>query len=134
MKIILSIKPEFVNEILIGRKRYEYRKSIFTKDVESVIIYSTMPIGRIVGEFSIAKIETGSPEAIWDKTQQYAGISKSFFDNYFKNKSLGYAMKIRDLKVYEEPINPVEVMPSFVPPQSFRYVTDEEFLSWQINL
>lgn len=133
MKIILSIKPEFVKEILIGRKRYEYRKSIFTKDVESVIIYSTMPIGRIIGEFSITKIEAGTPKMIWDKTQQYAGISKTFFDSYFENRSLGYAMEIGDVKIYDKPIDPAKIIPSFIPPQSFRYVTDEEFLSWRIN-
>ena len=51
MKVLLSIKPEFVKEIFEGRKKFEYRKSIFTKDVTSVIVYSTKPEGMIVGEF-----------------------------------------------------------------------------------
>ena len=54
MKILLSIKPEFVEEIFSGRKKFEYRKAIFTnKKVTSVIVYSTMPVGKIVGEFTI---------------------------------------------------------------------------------
>ena len=49
MKILLSIKPEFVKEIFSGKKKFEYRKSIFTnKKVTSVIVYSTMPVGQIV--------------------------------------------------------------------------------------
>ena len=27
MKVLLSIKPEFVQEIFTGKKKYEYRKS-----------------------------------------------------------------------------------------------------------
>ena len=57
MKILLSIKPEFVEEIFSGRKKFEYRKAIFTnKKVTSVIVYSTMPVGKIVGEFTIEEV------------------------------------------------------------------------------
>ncbi len=31
MKALLSIKPEFVNEILAGNKKYEYRKKFLSK-------------------------------------------------------------------------------------------------------
>ena len=41
MKALLSIKPEFVNEILTGRKKYEYRKRIFKQDIEAVVIYAS---------------------------------------------------------------------------------------------
>ena len=53
MKVLLSIKPQFVEEIFAGKKRFEYRKAIFSKDVDSVVIYSTKPVGKIVGEFTI---------------------------------------------------------------------------------
>ena len=60
MKVLLSIKPQFVEEIFSGKKRFEYRKSIFKRDnIKSVIIYCTMPVGKIVGEFEI--------EDIWQK-------------------------------------------------------------------
>ena len=29
MKVLLSIKPEFVEKIFSGEKRFEYRKNIF---------------------------------------------------------------------------------------------------------
>ena len=41
MKVLLSIKPEFVREIFAGNKKYEYRKAIFTKNVNQVVVYST---------------------------------------------------------------------------------------------
>lgn len=38
MKVLLSIKPEFVEEIILGNKKFEYRKSIFKrKDISSIV-------------------------------------------------------------------------------------------------
>ena len=56
MKVLLSIKPEFVHEIFAGNKKYEYRKAIFTKNVNQVVVYSTKPEGMIVGEFTVETI------------------------------------------------------------------------------
>lgn len=131
MKIILSIKPEFVKEIFAGRKKYEYRKTMFTKSIDSVIIYSTMPEGKFVGEFLIDKIEVDTPSALWLKTNKSSGISKQFFDQYFENKQKGYAIKIASIKKYAKPINPHSVIDSFVAPQSFRYLKEEEIESWR---
>jgi len=68
MKVLLSIKREFVEQIMNGTKKYEYRKRIFKQDVDSVVIYSTMPVGRIVGEFKIESILKQSPDEIWSQT------------------------------------------------------------------
>ena len=40
MRVLLSIKPDFVNEIIKGNKKYEYRKKIFRKDVNSIVTVS----------------------------------------------------------------------------------------------
>jgi predicted transcriptional regulator len=44
MKALLSIKPEFVDKIISGEKKYEYRKRIFKQKIEAVVIYCTMPV------------------------------------------------------------------------------------------
>lgn len=126
MKILLSIKPEFVEQIFNGNKKYEYRKSIFTKkDVDSVIIYSTMPVGRIVGEFKISDILHENPEQLWSDTEDLSGITKAFYDEYFKDRDKGYALKIGSLKKYKNPINPFDIFKDFVAPQSFKYIEDD---------
>ena len=78
MKVLLSIKPEFVREIFQGRKKFEYRKNVFTKHVTQVVVYSTKPEGMIVGEFSVKKILSDTPEKLWEKTSFVSGISKVF--------------------------------------------------------
>lgn len=129
MKILLSIKPEYVQEIFSGKKKFEYRKSIFSnKDVSSIVVYSTMPEGKIVGEFTIDEILRDIPQRIWEKTQHFSGITKVFFDEYFRGRDSAYAIRIGRLIPYSEPIDPYEKWDSFIPPQSFRYIKDvEEF-------
>ena len=53
MKVLLSIKPKFVESIIKGNKKYEYRKAIFKKNVDTVVIYKTTPFCKIIGEFEI---------------------------------------------------------------------------------
>ena len=127
MKVLLSIKPEFVHEIFQGRKKYEYRKSVFSKHVTKVVVYSTKPEGMIVGEFSIKRILQYTPKELWDKTHNNSGISKQYFDEYFEGRDKGYALQIENPVLYEEPINPFELFDSFIAPQSFRYINEREF-------
>lgn len=126
MKILLSIKPEFVDEIFRGKKRFEYRRTIFKReDVKKVIVYATKPIGLIVGEFYIEQIIKESPQLLWEKTSEQSGISKTFFDEYFEGKEIGFALKIKSPQLYEKPIDPTLKDKSFVAPQSFKYIEDE---------
>lgn len=57
MRVLLSIKPEFVEKIFDGTKKYEFRKSLFRRnDIKCVIIYASAPIKQVVGEFEIDEI------------------------------------------------------------------------------
>lgn len=128
MRVLLSIKPQFVEEIFSGKKRFEYRKAIFTKEVDTVVIYSTKPVGQIVGEFVIKRILNNEPEELWALTHDYSGITKDFFDQYFEDRNSAYALEIEAPQRYKEPINPLEKIESFVAPQSFMYVNDMDYL------
>ena len=123
MKALLSIRPEYVEKILSGEKLFEYRKAVFKRpEVKSVVIYSTMPEGVIVGEFEIGQILSSSPEELWEKTKDASGINKQFFDNYFLDREVAYAIEIKKLKKYKKPINPYERYSDFKAPQSFKYI------------
>ncbi|MCD9506562.1 ASCH domain-containing protein [Photobacterium phosphoreum] len=123
MKALLSIKPEFVKKIISGEKLFEYRKVIFKRpEVKSVVIYSTMPEGKIIGEFTIGDIIAKCPEELWKETKNAAGINKKFFDEYFSDRDIAYAIQIKDFKMYETPINPYEKERGFKAPQSFKYI------------
>ncbi|MFQ6371941.1 ASCH domain-containing protein [Shewanella sp. YIC-542] len=123
MKALLSIKPEFVDKIFSGEKLFEYRKAIFKRpEVKSVVIYSTMPEGKIVGEFKIGNILAKCPEELWEETKEASGIEKEFFDEYFVNRKVAYAIEIKELTRYSQPIDPYENDVDFKAPQSFKYL------------
>lgn len=42
-KILLSIKPEYVEKIIKGEKLFEFRRTVPKRKVDVVVIYSTFP-------------------------------------------------------------------------------------------
>jgi predicted transcriptional regulator len=123
MKVLLSIKPEFAEKIFDGTKRVEFRRSIFTSNIiKNVVVYSSSPVQKIIGEFEIEEILKGSPEYLWDKTSNEAGISKLFFDQYFNGKGMGYAIRIKSVTKYSYPICLQMDLNIARPPQSFQYL------------
>lgn len=121
MNVILSIKPEFVEKIFSGEKKYEYRKVLFKQKVDTVYIYASRPISKIVGEFKIEEIICDTPENIWNLTKEQSGVTKKFFYKYYEGKYKGVALKIKDCKEYEEGVNPGSLVTNFKVPQSFIY-------------
>lgn len=121
MNVILSIKPEFVEKIFSGEKKYEYRKVSFKQKVDTVYIYASRPIGKIVGEFKLEEIICDTPENIWKLTKEQSGVTKKFFDKYYEGKDKGVALKIKDCEEYEEGVNPDTLVTNFKVPQSFIY-------------
>lgn len=47
--------------ILAGEKKYEFRRVIFSRRVNIVVIYATAPIRRVVGEFDVLAVISESP-------------------------------------------------------------------------
>lgn len=122
MKVLLSIKPEFVEKIFSGTKKYEFRRSVFKNpDVKTVVVYASSPVQRVVGEFEIGNILNDELSALWEKTKEYAGISEDFFFSYFDEKENGYAIEIKKVKKYKQPQCLRETY-NTTPPQSFTYL------------
>ncbi|MEE0266553.1 MAG: ASCH domain-containing protein [Bacteroidales bacterium] len=103
MKVLLSIKPEYVEKIFAGTKKYEFRKSLFKKnDVKYVVIYASAPIKRVVGEFEIKNVFSDDVDVIWNRTKKYSGITKAFYESYFQNRKKANAIQIGNIKKYEK--------------------------------
>lgn len=103
-KILLSIKPCFVNKILDGSKKVEYRKRIpKNSHVNHVLIYSSYPVKKIVAEFILGGFITDTPDRLWEKTCKIGGVSEVYFKKYFKDRSVAYAYQICDLYVFDTP-------------------------------
>ncbi len=120
-KILISINPEHVQNIINGIKKYEYRKIAAKQDISSIIIYETTPVKRIVAEAEIIDVLMCSPEELWKLTKVESGISKEFFDEYFEGREIAYAYKLGKVKVYDEPKTLMDYGIKAAP-QSFVYI------------
>lgn len=103
-KILLSIKPCYVKEILNGKKLVEYRKRIpQDHTVSHVLIYASYPIKKVVAEFLVGGYLKDSPQNLWQQTSRMGGIDKDVFDKYFENKDVAYAYQITNLQILSTP-------------------------------
>jgi len=122
MKVILSIKPHFAEMIFTGKKKYEFRRSIFANpDVKRVVVYASSPVQKIVGEFDIDSILHDEVESLWRQTHKQSGISEDYFLNYFTGKEKGFALKIKNARKYRLP-KCIKKDYNRLPPQSFIYL------------
>jgi predicted transcriptional regulator len=122
LNVLISIKPQFVQKILSGIKKYEYRKKVFKKtNIDKVYIYASSPNKKIVGFFNYSGYLEGTPLEIWNKTKNYSGIKKVEYDEYFINKDKAIAFNIEGLTIFNNPIDPYTTIHNFKPPQSFMY-------------
>lgn len=125
MKVLLSIKPEFAFKIFDGEKKFEFRKVIFKNpDIKTVVVYASSPVQQVIGEFEIDDILSSSPDEIWELTKNYSGISEMYFHEYFENRLVAHAIKIKNTKRYKRPMSLKEDF-NVLPPQSYLYLNEE---------
>lgn len=124
MKVMLSIKPEYVDRIMNGEKMYEYRRKTFRRQgVDTIVIYSTHPQCTVVGEAIIEDILESSPEELWNKTSKHGGIDHDSFLKYFEGTDTAYAIKLGEVLVFNTPRSIADYAPKVKrAPQSFVYV------------
>ena len=122
--LLLSIKPEYVEKILQGEKKFEYRKRLAKEDVSYIYVYSTAPSMKVVASVHIEGHLSDSPTALWEKTKAAAGISRAKFRDYFRGCKTAYAYKLGKVEVFESPKN-LSDFGVTVAPQSFVYIKIE---------
>lgn len=125
VSVLISIKPKCVEQILSGRKHYEFRKSIYKRtDIDRIYIYSSSPVKKVVAAFHPKMVVSDRPDVLWEKFRDVSGVSEKEFFEYFQGRDTGYAIMIDELEAFEMPVDPKERMPGFVAPQSYMYVGD----------
>lgn len=119
MYVLMSIKPKYVEKILSGEKKYEYRKTLLKKDVESILVYSTFPVKKVVCEIKLLEVVKGTLEYVYSKTNKESGITLEEFNSYFKNKNVAYAYKLGSIKKLDLTLKEIGVQTA---PQSCQYI------------
>lgn len=122
--LLMSLRPEFAESILQGRKTVELRRK-FSKKYEgsTIVFYVTYPVQQFMFTAKVAKVDHGPKKHLWNMYQQECGISQVSFDKYFTGTSNGYAIHLSDIKLVPNQLllkHAKEVCPQLRPPQSFQ--------------
>lgn len=119
--ILLSIKPEYSERILSGKKKFEFRRKCAARRVSKILIYTSAPRMKVVGEVEVVGIMEAAPQDLWKQTSTDAGISKQKFMEYFSQKENAYAYKLGKVTRFkkEKSLSDYGVK---TPPQSFVYI------------
>lgn len=122
--IILSIKPEYSSRIFNGTKKYEFRKHLAKKDISKIIVYSSSPEKRIIGEVKVIGTLSLKPSMLWEIVKNDAGISREKYREYFRNCKNAYAYVLGEFVKYDIPKTLSEFGIKY-PPQSFMYIDED---------
>jgi predicted transcriptional regulator len=115
----------YADAILLGVKRFEYRRKIFHHPVVTAYIYSSSPVQKIVGEFCIESIVENDPQSVWAKTKRWGGVDKKLFDAYFQGCKVAYALQVGSVKMYNQAQSLLGMFGINRPPQSFCYAPSQ---------
>jgi len=119
--ILLSIKPEYVSKIINNTKKYEYRRLLPKRYIDKIIIYSTLPVKKVIGEVEVLDILYDSLDVIYNKTKDYSGISYEDYFNYYKGKTKAVAFKMAKVTIYDKSKS-LECFGIKYSPQSYVYL------------
>ena len=120
-RMLLSINPEHVNNILQGNKRVEFRKVKNKIDVEQIVIYSTAPVMQVVAEATVEEVIIGDVLEVWRLTKAFAGITYDYYREYYRGKDTAIAYKLCNVTPYSKPRS-LSDFGILHPPQSFQYL------------
>ncbi len=127
--VVLSIKPQYSNKILEGKKTVELRRRFPVSAPSGTVayIYSTSPVRAMVGVAEIADVRRLPLEELWDEYERTAHIARIDFDRYFDGLDCGYALCFDEIRPLLRPIPLSELRErfNFEPPQSFLYAKRE---------
>lgn len=117
--VLISLKPRYARAILEGLKRIELRRfRVRFGPGDRILIYASSPVRRVIGAFTVGRVEIGAPAEVWERIgKEASGLSPSGFFSYLSDASRCSAIEV---------VKPVAIDPplelSFSPPQSYFFL------------
>jgi predicted transcriptional regulator len=125
--VLISIHPRFVDLILSGEKRIEFRRVWAKEPVDQLVIYATSPAQRIVAVVAVKEVKVASVSTLWSLAKEFGGgLTRKELRNYFSGRGVGYGIKLGEVRRLIHPLDPRCHIDGFQAPQSFRYLTPKE--------
>ena len=127
--VLISIHPRYVNKILDGSKKVEFRRVWAAQQVTHLVIYSTSPDMKVVATVEIAEVVRENQTNLWETAKKYGGgLTRKELRAYFSVISKGYALVLKKTNPLKKPLNLSELGADIRAPQSYSYLTADQFL------
>lgn len=99
--LLLPIRKEYSDCIFNRTKTYEYRRTFPKIALDTILVYESRGSGLVVGEVKVEEIISLPKADLWLRTFESGGITKDQFEEYFKDREMGYAIRIGETIKYE---------------------------------
>jgi predicted transcriptional regulator len=113
----------------MGQKTVELRRKFpeLGATRATAFIYSSSPVRAVVASARIKHVLRLPVTKIWEEHSEAACISKDEFDFYFHGLTFGFAIFFASVKSLKQELKAADLLRRFgiVPPQSYRYLTEE---------
>lgn len=125
---LISVHPKYARQILEGSKRVEFRRVWASRPVTHLVLYSTAPDMKVVAILKIKETIEESKAGLWELAKRYGGgLTREELRAYFLDKARGYGLIIGSVQALKKPIALSDAIPGMRAPQSYAYLTDEQF-------
>ena len=124
--LLLSVRPTFLERLIDGTKTVELRRVRPSVQAgQGVLLYGSSPTMALVASAKVSRIEAATPEGLWPRVREAAGMSRAEYLAYFAGAERASAIWLEQVRAFESPL-PLRQMrqrwPWFRPPQSYCYV------------
>ena len=127
---LISIRNEYVDKILDGSKKYEFRVWAFANKPSTIVIYvSRNPVKDIVGYFEFNRVEIDKPSVLWEHFKEQSGMNKQAFYEHFEGYDILYAIEIINLQILKRDVklSSISKTRKIHPPEKWTELSEEEF-------
>lgn len=127
--LLMSIKPVYAQKIKAKEKTIELRCSspkVSSGDI--LVIYESSPIQKVTAYCEIDSIISMPPDKLWEEVKEKAGIARGAFEEYFYGKQEGVGICLKNVNMLSFPQPLSVITKDFYAPQSYRYISEEQFL------
>ena len=123
--VLLPIKPRYAEPIMDGRKRVEFRKTLFSQTPTHVVVYASSPIKKVLGFFEVADLDVDEADALWSRHAEAGCIDHKDFRQYYERHESGVALGVGRVVALGHPQELAALGIGRRPPQSFMYLRQE---------
>lgn len=126
--VLLVMDKNKIEKIKTGEKLYEFKRYNFSDEVDNIFIYSKES-KEIIGCFKGNEIFANTPLYFWKNFSEKSGLTEKELFDYFEREGWGWAIKINDLRIFD---NPIKIY-NFKEPGNYCYIENRDELRFLLN-